>query len=346
MIYPKNEEIINISINKKQNHQKSKTSDERNDFISKFIQTNSPNSESNFLSRENKDITTFTKKEEKNKRKIIINNNNNPLTHYNIDRIEPQNIINDEIFSYFNSNIDSTNPKFHQSQLLYFLFSRLDKNKTLKCNILLNNNNFILYSHKQKFILSAKEEFSIFHKNFNIYTSRDFTDLSVVARLHSYSNKNEFILYDTGVSPSKLKNNEEINNNKNRLRRYLLQVNYLNNKKYEHFLVYLPKDNYFDNKIFNTDVSNKDKLKEGGFNNINIYENTLPTFDFNLHKFVNNFSYRVKEKSKFNFKIENEEINAIECGKVNDMNYILDISYPFSPLEAFAIAISIFIKNK
>ena len=42
----------------------------------------------------------------------------------------------------------------------------------------------------------------------------------------------------------------------------------------------------------------------------------------------------------------NENKKAIECGKVNDFNYILDISYPFSPLEAFSIAISIFTKNK
>jgi hypothetical protein len=65
-----------------------------------------------------------------------------------------------------------------------------------------------------------------------------------------------------------------------------------------------------------------------------------------LHKFVDNFSSRVKEKSKFNFKVLNEDQRAIECGKVNEYNYILDISYPFSPLEAFSIALSLFIKNK
>ncbi len=342
----KNENIINISINRNQNHQKTKITSGRTDFVSNAIQSISPNSDSNLMSTE-KGKNINAKKEEKNKRKII--NNSKPLTNYTLDKkdkneIESKNKINQEIFSYFNHNSNSVNPNFSQAQILHFLLSRLDKDKTLKCNILLNNNNFILYSNQQKFILCAKEEFSIFHKNYNIYTSRDFTDGSIIARLHSYSKKNEFILYDIGLSPAKLKNNEE-KNNKNCLRRYLLQVKFMNNKKYEHFFVYLPKENFYDNKMSNADVNHKDKLNEGDNNNIYVFENALPTFDFNLHKFVQNFSYRVKEKSKYNFKIVNENKTVIECGKVNDLNYILDISYPFSPLEAFAVAISVFVKN-
>ena len=88
------------------------------------------------------------------------------------------------------------------------------------------------------------------------------------------------------------------------------------------------------------------KLNNKKLNDIIILENSIPTFDFYLNKFVDNYSDRVKEKSKFNFKIMNENKKAVECGKVNDFNYILDISYPFSPLEAFSVAISIFTKNK
>lgn len=344
--------IVNIAKNKNKNqiHQRPKIVNTRTDYISNKIQITSPNSESNLLpaEKQNKITDTGIKKEENIVKSKL--GQTKPIGKYNLNKISMnnnQNNIKDEkIFLYLSKKNNEINALYDRTELLYFLLSRLEKEKTLKCNILINNNSFILYSNKQKFILCAKEEFSVFHKNFLIYMSRDFSDTSIIAKLHSYNNKNEFILYDTGTSPSKLKNMNDENKNKNNLRRYLLQIKFLNNKKFDHFIVYLPKDDYFGNKNFNIDVNHKDKLNEGDFNKIDVYENVLPKFDFNLHNFVNSFSNRVQEKSKFNFKIVNEGKKSIECGKVNDLNYILDISYPFSPLEAFAIALSIFIKNK
>lgn len=340
----KNGDIINISA-KKRSIASSKT-----EFVSNDIQISSPKSDSNFVTSENEINLTdkSIKKEDKQiKRKV---NQNKPITKYKTNRIvrnkDIDNKKNEEIYFYFNkSNVKIIN-NFEQNQILNFLVTRLDKDKTLKCNILLKNNNFILYSNTKKFILSAKEQFSIFHKNFLIYSTRDFLDNSIIASLHSYQQKSEFILYDIGVNPAKLKSEGIDKNNENQLRRYLLQVKFLNDKKFEHFLVYLPKENYFTNNNYNKDENHKDKLSNNEYKNIDIYESNLPKFDFSLHKFVDNFSSRVKEKSKFNFKILNEGQRAIECGKVNEYNYILDISYPFSPLEAFSIALSFFIKNK
>ena len=153
-------------------------------------------------------------------------------------------------------------------------------------------------------MLSAKEDFSFFHKNFEIYTSRDFSNSSIIARLHSYFRNTEFILYDKGISPYKNKN--IVGENKQKLRRYLMQIKYLNDKKFMHFLVYLPKDNIFLNKNFNIDKNHKDKLNNKTLNETMIFENSMPNFDFYLKTFVDNFSDRVKEKSKFNFKIINE----------------------------------------
>ena len=337
-------EIINISL-KKRNIASSKT-----DFISNDIQVSSPKSDSNFVTSENEiNITDKNIKKEDNqiKRKI---NQNKPITKYKTNRItlnkEQDNNKNEEIFFYYNKSDSKINNDFEQNQILNFLVTRLDKDKSLKCNILLRNNNYILYSNNRKFILSAKEQFSLFHKNLLIYSTRDFLDNSLIASLHSYQQRSEFILYDTGDNPAKLKNEGIDKNNENRLRRYLLQVKFLNDKKFEHFLIYLPKENYFTNNNYNKDENHKDKFSNGDYKNIEIYENNLPKFDFSLHKFVDNFSSRVKEKSKFNFKVLNEGQRAIECGKVNENNYILDISHPFSPLEAFSIALSFFIKNK
>lgn len=339
-----NGDIINIST-KKRNIGSSKT-----EFISNDIQVTSPKSDSNFVTSENEiNITDKNlKKEDKQiKRKV---NQNKPITKYKTNRIvrnkEQDNNKNEEIFFYFNKSSTKINNGFEQNQMLNFLVTRLDKDKTLKCNILFKNNNFILYSNTNKFILSSKEQFSVFHKNYLIYSTRDFLDNSIIASLHSYQQRSEFILYDIGANPAKLKSEGIDKNNENQLRRYLLQIKFLNDKKFTHFLVYLPKENYFTNNNYNKDENHKDKLSNGEFKNIDIFENNLPKFDFSLHKFVDNFSSRVKEKSKFNFKVLNEGQKAIECGKVNEYKYILDISYPFSPLEAFSIALSFFIKNK
>ena len=342
--------INNPFSNIKRIYQITKTVVIKTNYISENISTNSPKSNSNFINTENSNqINHMEIKIDDNNH--IINRNANKEKSYsksNINRLiiisGEENNINEEIFLYYNKVNYEINKNFEEKQLLYFILSRLDKNKTLKCNILLNNNNYILYSNTNKFILSAKKSNTLFHKNLLIYTKREFANSSIIAQLHSYSHKKEFILYDNGINPSNIKIiNDEYKNN---LRRYLLQIKFLADTKFEHFLIYLPKDDYFSNNNYNIDKNLKDKLNNKKLNNIIILENSIPKFDFYLNKFVDNFNDRVKEKSKFNFKIMNESKRAIECGKVNDLNYTLDISYPFSPLEAFAIAISIFDKNK
>ena len=328
--------LLNSSNKKNKIHLSSKIISSRTEFISNNIQTNSPKSNTNCITteNENKNIDSEIKDEYNAEQKKQISKKDDSKNLFD------KNDKNNEIYSYFINDINKT---FQKDQLLYFIFSRLDKDKSLKCNILINNNNYILYSNSQKFILSSKGIFSIFHKNYQIYITREFLDSSIIAHLHSYNQKKEFILYDNGSNPSKLKYK---NNNEKTLRRYLLQIKFLNDKKYEHFLVYLPKETYFLNKNYNLDINHKDKLNNKKYNKVNIYENNLPKFDFNLNKYVDNFSNRVKEKSRLNFKILNEGKIAIECGKINEANYILDINYPFSPLEAFSIALSVFIKNK
>ena len=331
---------INTSNNKKRMIKESKTVSIPSTLISSGVQVNSPKTDSHFLTAEdenkNDSDNKIIVKNKKNKNSSF-KNSKNKLTLINENQIKN----NEEIFLYFNEEI---NKKYDQDQILYFIFSRLDKDKTLNCNILFRNDSYILYSNSQKFIISAKKEFSFFHENYLIYSTREFSNSSIIAKLHSYLSRTEFILYDKGLNPAKLKNINE--QNKNNLRRYLLQIKFLNDKKYEHFMVYLPKNNYFNNNIYNMNSNHRDKLDKDNMNEIDIYENSLPKFDFSSHKYIDTFSDRVQEKSKFNFKIITENKISIECGKVNDINYILDISYPFSPLEAFAIALSVFIKNK
>ena len=326
-------------------------------FISEEAQQSIPNSESNLIIRENKNIID-NEKNKKRKIKSIIKLKDNQLVLNKNKEAK-----NNDIYNYLMKdedlkniqNIKKLNDMYNKNEILNFIFSRLDKSKTLKCNIFINSennvNNYILYSHSHKFIISAKYDFSLFHNNYIIYSSRDFLPQSAIAKLHSYSQKNEFILYDMGESPKVIKNKVNTSNVSVKIRKYLMEIKYLNDKKFQNFNIYLPKNDFFNNYLFNMDENHKDKLSNKILENETIIlENNKPKYDINSKKFIDRFNDRIKEKSKFNFKIlyknnDNENI-SIECGKINENNYALDIGYPLSPLEGFAISVANFIKNK
>ena len=329
-------------------------------FISEDIHQNIPNSETNFISKGNKEKSNNDKSSKRKIKQVLKLKDNILVLNKNKEK---KNI---EIYNYLMKNEDMNNIQnikelnelYDPNQLLNFIFSRLNKNQILKCNIFLdttNNNNYILYSHTHKFILSAKYDFSIFHNNYIIYTSRNFLPSSGIAKLHSYSQKSEFILYDMGESPKLIKNNKlNISNISITIRKYLLQIKYINGNKFQNFNVYLPKNDFFQNNFYNMDENHRDKLSNKKLeNNVILMENSKPKYDMITKKYVDNYSERVKEKSKFNFKIIYKDykndgggLKSIESGKINENNFTLDIGYPFSPLEGFALALANFVKNK
>ena len=329
-------------------------------FISEVIQSNSPNSETNFISKEKKEEINDNKNNKRKTKQAIKIKDNILVLNKNKEKT------NNEIYNHLMKNEDMNNIQnikelheiYSQNQIINFIYSRLNKNLILNCNIFIEkinkSSNYILYSHSHKFILSAKYDFSLFHNNYIIYISRNFLPSSAIANLHSYSQKSEFILYDMGKSPKYIKNNKINTSNVSiNFRKYLLQINYLNDNKFQNLKVFLPKNDCFQNYFFNMDENHKDKLNNKNLEtDVIVMENSKPKYDINSKKFIDNYSNRVKEKSKYNFKIiyndstKNDNYKAIECGKINENNYVLDIGYPLSPLEGFAVALSNFIKNQ
>lgn len=59
-----------------------------------------------------------------------------------------------------------------------------------------------------------------------------------------------------------------------------------------------------------------------------------------------NFNGRVNEKSSRNFQIidtTEQGLNRsikLQCGKINENKFMLDFQFPFTPLQAFAVALS------
>ena len=120
-------------------------------FISHDIQSDVPNSEANFITRE--DIKNKNDKNNKRKMKQILKIKDNILV---INKNKERK--NDEIYNYLMKNEDMNNFQnikelndlYAPNEIHNFIFSRLDKKQVLKCNIFINSednvNNYILYS--------------------------------------------------------------------------------------------------------------------------------------------------------------------------------------------------------
>jgi tubby-related protein 1 len=159
-----------------------------------------------------------------------------------------------------------------------------------------------------------------------------------IAQINSNLFKNEYFLYDKGISPKKI--NEESNEE---LRKYLLQIQFKKENNFKIGYIFIPKESYIKNKYYNKDKNKKDKLSTFKINDeIILYKTEMPEFDFLKKYYVYTFSSRVKEKSEHNFRIIDKNSNKIllECGKISNNSFSMDFSAPFSPLEAFGICIS------
>ncbi len=247
---------------------------------------------------------------------------------------------NENVYKYYLDKKSISFYKISEEERIQFLFERFKNNQTLKCNILIRSGNLYVYtSNTQHFIFSAHKIKNKLRGNY-IITS-DYEGKNKIAQINSSLFKNEYIMYDDGISP-KINMNKKDNLNYN-LRRYLLEVKKTNENNFLKGYIFMPEVNFEINQFFNKDKEKKDKLsklKKG----IRIFQTEEPSYDIIKKVYINKYSSRVKISSNRNFRLifEDNKMKKIilECGKVNDNIFIMDFSTPLSPLEAFGISIS------
>ena len=247
---------------------------------------------------------------------------------------------NENVYKYYLDKKSISFYKISEEERIQFLFERFKNNQTLKCNILIRSGNLYVYtSNTQHFIFSAHKIKNKLRGNY-IITS-DYEGKNKIAQINSSLFKNEYIMYDDGISP-KINMNKKDNLNYN-LRRYLLEVKKTNENNFLKGYIFIPEVNFEMNQFFNKDKEKKDKLsklKKG----IKIFQTEEPSYDIVKKVYMNKYSSRVKISSNRNFRLifEDNKMKKIilECGKVNDNIFIMDFSTPLSPLEAFGISIS------
>lgn len=200
------------------------------------------------------------------------------------------------------------------------------------------------------FLMSSRKVMKLFGECYHIFSDKDCT--KSLGYLRSNFKGRLFHLYND-VKPVNFK--------------HLLTISYRNlypfNGSPVHLEVIYPNCRY----DIKTDIENKGDLDiqfEKEFpskivnqevqpligNTLNILSNVNPVWNDGIHGYVINFdNYRVKERSVKNFKIhrkytengDDKICTSLQFGRTYDKNiFILDYSYPFSPLTAFGVCLS------
>ena len=270
---------------------------------------------------------------------------NKILSHSEHIKFQPINLIisdnenYNEVYKFYTNKKKNFTKEITEKERIKFLLERFKNNQSLKCNILIRSDNFYVYSNTEHFIFSAHKIKKKLYLNYLI--SSDYEGKNKIAQINSSLFKNEYIMYDDGISPKEINIGNNTSNNK--IRRYLLQVKFKNEHNLQRGYIYLPETNYEINIFYNKDKDKNDKLSNLQ-NGVILYKTEVPEFDLVKRKYVNKFSSRIKESSIKNFRLveTKDKVNKVilECGKVKDNYFIMDFTSPLSPLEAFGISLS------
>ena len=78
-------------------------------------------------------------------------------------------------------------------------------------------------------------------------------------------------------------------------------------------------------------------------NDVICYSNKLPTWNSHLSAYTLEFGGRAKMPSVHNFQLSNGNSDNVilQLGKVSKTEFNMDYSYPLTPIQAFAICISV-----
>lgn len=247
-----------------------------------------------------------------------------------------------KMYMYLTKLSNSIQKELDITDLMLFYTTPLKKDQFLSCNLLERDGNYFLYSNPTEiFMLSA---FKIRNKlRYNYIISCDhYKDSNpyCLGRINSNISNSEFILYDNGSRP--------IDSSSSIKRQYLLEVQFNQKSPFKQATVFFPYNHNCndDKKYYNNDKDKKDKLSllSKSDDYIQHLDSLNPEWSSLYNSYIQkNNSSRIREASKKNFQIglrNKEREIVIECGKINQRVYALDFKMPFSPIQAFAIALS------
>lgn len=240
-----------------------------------------------------------------------------------------------------------------------FLTSPLPKNITVLCSIRRDSRGikkrfypkYIMHlSEGYTFLLAGKKRANSQTSNYLISMNQD--ELSTrnpayLGKLRSNFLGTQFVIYDTGLDPAKKTATPETI--REELGVALYESNLLTNKGPRKMRVLLPFVNLQNERLewkpTRKEESMGERYQAGDTAGMMTFFNKPPKWNDHIQAFVLNFNGRVDRASVKNFQlIDDQDENTVylQFGRVGDKDFNLDFQWPFSPLQAFAIALSSF----
>lgn len=240
-----------------------------------------------------------------------------------------------------------------------FLTSPLPKNITVLCSIRRDSRGikkrfypkYIMHlSEGYTFLLAGKKRANSQTSNYLISMNQDEISTrnpAYLGKLRSNFLGTQFIIYDTGLDPAKKTATPETI--REELGVALYESNLLINKGPRKMRVLLPFVNLQNERLewkpARKEESMAERYQAGDTAGMMTFFNKPPKWNERIQAFVLNFNGRVDRASVKNFQlIDDQDENTVylQFGRVGEKDFNLDFQWPFSPLQAFAIALSSF----
>lgn len=248
-----------------------------------------------------------------------------------------------------------------QSDLSAFLTSPVPKNFQMQCCIRRNRSGlkrffpsyFLHTSDGHRFLLAAKKR--VGNKTANYLITTNENELSVktpgyLGKLRSNFLGTEFNIYGKGANPSNKKATPATL--RENLGVVMFYVTELGEKRPRKMRVAIPALDERGRRVVwkpaqvlstQKEETLASHFKQGHFQGMLTFFNKPPIWDESARAFVLNFKGRSEKNSRKNFQLidnTDEKHIYLQLGKVERDLFTLDFLWPFSPLQAFALALS------
>jgi len=243
------------------------------------------------------------------------------------------------------------------SDMRTFLTTSLKRGTTLQCTIIRNKTgiknklypSYELYiGESERFLLAAKKRSG--NKSSNYLISMDKTDMTKTSPGYLGKVRSNFVgttytIYDRGNNP---KDSYDVyTTNTSHIRQELGTVfydaNVLGTNGPRRMTVCTPAE-HSNWRPIHTEHALAEAYKSGQHDNMNVFSNKKPQWDEQLEAYVLDFNNRVTKASVKNFQLvdasDADEKVALQFGRIGADKFIVDFGGPFSPLQAFSIALT------
>lgn len=250
------------------------------------------------------------------------------------------------------------------SDMRKFLTSPIPKEcGIVQCSIKRSSGAYKLYpqytlylKEGNRFLLTSKKKAK--NKTSNYLISMDMKDLdkssvNYLGKVRSNFVGTEFQIFDDGISPKKDDDDDKHNSNTSircELGSVMYAPNVLGSRGPRKMQVAIPALDNNGKIIERRDGDNNDddlltRIKNRNFNGLRYFINKPPRWNDQIGAYVLNFNGRVTMASVKNFQLVDpaeQSSVVLQFGRVGKDEFTMDLQYPMSPFQAFAITLSSF----